>query len=80
METHHQDVPGQENTDRQQQAKQRDDEFSNPEIVHNAEEADIEEKREDRRHQQEHGNRKYKMFTNHSSADDQPTVDNGPGI
>lgn len=29
---------------------------------------------------EEHGNRKYKMFRNHSSADDQPKTDTGPGI
>ncbi len=27
-----------------------------------------------------HGNRKYKMFRNHSSADDQPRTDTGPGL
>ena len=31
-----------------------------------------EENREGRRHHEEHGNRKYKIFSNHSSADDQP--------
>jgi len=33
-----------------------------------------EEGREERRHQQAHGNRKYESHTNHSSADDQPQV------
>ena len=31
-----------------------------------------EEHREQRRHHQEHGNRKYRMFSNHASSDDQP--------
>lgn len=31
---------------------------------------------EDKHHQQ-HGNRKYQMFKNHSSADDQPRTDTG---
>lgn len=29
---------------------------------------------------EEHGNRKYKMFRNHSSADDQPMTDTGPSV
>jgi len=32
----------------------------------------IDENKEERHHHQQHGNRKYKMFSNHSSADDQP--------
>jgi len=38
------------------------------------------EGREERRRHQEHGNRKYESNSNHSSADDQPTTDTGPGI
>jgi len=38
------------------------------------------EGREERRHHQSHGNRKYDSHSNHSSADDQPTTDTGPGI
>ena len=34
----------------------------------------------DERHHQQHGNRKYESHKNHSSADDQPTTDTGPGI
>jgi hypothetical protein len=37
------------------------------------------EGREERRHHQEFGNRKYESNTNHSSADDQPTTNTGPG-
>jgi hypothetical protein len=37
------------------------------------------EGREERRHQQAHGNRKYESNSNHSSADDQPTTNTGPG-
>ena len=37
------------------------------------------ENRADRRHHEQHGNRKYKMHSNHSSADDQPTTNTGPG-
>jgi len=33
--------------------------------------------RQERRHHEEHGNRKYKSFSNHSSADDQPATDTG---
>jgi hypothetical protein len=36
-----------------------------------------EEVREQRRHHQEHGNRRYKMHSNHSSADDQPKTNTG---
>jgi hypothetical protein len=35
------------------------------------------EKEMPEKHHQEHGNRKYKMFRNHSSADDQPRTDTG---
>jgi hypothetical protein len=34
----------------------------------------LEEGREARHHHQEHGNRKYESYRNHSSADDQPQV------
>jgi hypothetical protein len=58
----------------------------NPECHHDIEETDLhvdknysgenilEEGRQSRRHHQEFGNRKYRMFRNHSSADDQPQV------
>lgn len=36
-----------------------------------------EENRDERRHHQDFGNRKYEAFRNHSSADDQPVVDTG---
>ncbi|OYU81687.1 MAG: hypothetical protein CFE23_04250 [Flavobacterium sp. BFFFF1] len=36
------------------------------------EEDEIADEKTSRHHQQEHGNRKYRMFSNHSSADDQP--------
>ncbi|MGK4568240.1 hypothetical protein [Flavobacterium sp. 3HN19-14] len=36
-----------------------------------------EEHREARHHHQEHGNRKYEAFRNHSSADDQPQTNTG---
>jgi len=39
-----------------------------------------EEETEDRKFHEEHGNRKYKMFRNHSSADDQPATNTGPGL
>lgn len=39
----------------------------------------VEEGREERRFHQGHGNRKYEPYTNHSSADDQPTTNTGPG-
>lgn len=38
-----------------------------------------EEGREERRFHQGHGNRKYESHSNHSSADDQPTTNTGPG-
>ena len=34
---------------------------------------------EERHHQEKHGNRKYKMFTNHDSSHDQPHNNAGPG-
>lgn len=34
---------------------------------------------DDLKHQEHHGNRKYKMFTNHDSSHDQPTTNAGPG-
>ena len=34
---------------------------------------------EERQHNEKHGNRKYKMFTNHDSSHDQPTTNTGPG-
>ncbi|NMH29061.1 hypothetical protein [Flavobacterium silvaticum] len=37
------------------------------------------EGRSQRAHHQEFGNRKYESNTNHSSADDQPMVNTGPG-
>ncbi len=37
-----------------------------------------EEGRQDRKHHQQFGNRKYESNTNHSSADDQPRVNTGP--
>ncbi|RZJ72824.1 hypothetical protein [Flavobacterium sp.] len=37
------------------------------------------EGREERRFHQNHGNRKYESNSNHSSADDQPTTNTGPG-
>ncbi len=37
------------------------------------------EGREERRFHQSHGNRKYESYSNHSSADDQPTTNTGPG-
>lgn len=37
------------------------------------------EGREERQHHQAHGNRKYESNKNHSSADDQPTTNTGPG-
>jgi len=38
-----------------------------------------EENRDERRHHEQHGNRKYKMHSNHSSAKDQPRTNTGPG-
>lgn len=37
-----------------------------------------EENRDERRHHQQFGNRKYESNKNHSSADDQPRVNTGP--
>lgn len=37
------------------------------------------ENRAERRHHEHHGNRKYKMHSNHSSANDQPRTHTGPG-
>ncbi|RZJ66666.1 MAG: hypothetical protein EOO50_09075 [Flavobacterium sp.] len=37
------------------------------------------EGRDERSHHQQFGNRKYESFKNHSSADDQPTTNTGPG-
>ncbi len=37
----------------------------------------MEEGRESRTHGQQHGNRHYKSYSNHSSAGDQPRVDTG---
>ena len=34
---------------------------------------------EERHHQEKHGNRKYKAFTNHDSSQDQPKTNTGPG-
>lgn len=34
---------------------------------------------EERQHNEMHGNRKYKMFTNHDSSRDQPHNNSGPG-
>jgi hypothetical protein len=34
---------------------------------------------EERHYQEKHGNRKYKMFTNHDSSRDQPHNNAGPG-
>ncbi len=39
----------------------------------------VDEAREERHFHQSHGNRKYQSYTNHSSADDQPTTNTGPG-
>lgn len=38
-----------------------------------------EENRAERRHHEQHGNRKYKMNSNHSSAKDQPRTNTGSG-
>ena len=35
--------------------------------------------RQERHHGEQHGHRKYKMFTNHNSSKDQPTTHTGPG-
>lgn len=37
------------------------------------------ESREERKFHQSHGNRKYESYSNHSSADDQPMTNTGPG-
>lgn len=37
-----------------------------------------EEGRDERRHHQQFGNRKYESYKNHSSADDQPRTNSGP--
>jgi len=37
----------------------------------------VEEGRDERRHHQQFGNRKYESYKNHSSADDQPMNDSG---
>lgn len=37
------------------------------------------EAREERKFHQSHGNRKYESYSNHSSADDQPMTNTGPG-
>lgn len=59
------------------EGRRRDEEMTNEEIVRNASQERIEENEEQRRFHQEHGNRKYRMFSNHSSADDQPMTDTG---
>lgn len=38
----------------------------------------VEEGRDERRHHQQFGNRKYESNKNHASADDQPRVNTGP--
>lgn len=35
----------------------------------------VEEHRDNRRHHQAHGNKRYESYRNHSSADDQPHLD-----
>ncbi|HLN94988.1 MULTISPECIES: hypothetical protein [unclassified Flavobacterium] len=55
----------------------RDEELTNEKIVHEASEDAIETHEDDRRRHQSFGNRKYESFSNHSSADDQPTTDTG---
>ena len=37
-----------------------------------------EEGRDERRHHQQFGNRKYESYKNHSSSDDQPRTNTGP--
>lgn len=37
-----------------------------------------EEGRDERRHHQQFGNRKYESYKNHASADDQPRTNTGP--
>ena len=67
--------------DSHRQSKKTEDD-ADLHIDKNASGKDIgEEGRESRHHQQEHGNRKYESYTNHSSADDQPQVntDLNPG-
>jgi len=39
-----------------------------------------EEGKEARRHHEEHGIKRYKMYQNHSSADDQPRTNSGPDL
>lgn len=39
----------------------------------------VDENRDERAHHQQFGNRKYESYRNHSSADDQPMTDSGPG-
>lgn len=78
METNRNETGGSANSGQQHaESRHRDGEMTNEEIVRKASEEHIQEKEEDRRFHQEHGNRKYRMFTNHSSADDQPMTDTG---
>ena len=77
METNENRIPGRNPEVRQTEVHHRDDEMTNEETVRKASLENIEDKEEDRRFHQEHGNRKYKMFSNHSSADDQPMTDTG---
>lgn len=76
-----------ENTPMEHKNRHEEDDIRGKGLSENADELGVNENvsgddrsdegRESRRFHQEHGNRKYKSYRNHSSADDQPTTDTG---
>lgn len=78
METTHNDRHREDREEKKQNAREHDQHYvgADKDVSGN----DItDEGREERRFHQSHGNRKYESYSNHSSADDQPMTNTGPG-